>query len=386
MNVKSFLFPQGRQHSLRTIAAPAASLLLLALLSTSAAWGQQESNRNVPVPSDLALQNMRRVAASAPELKAILLKESGLMVELKRWVAKDSTDHGQIVGDAELNDYAIFDRLETDIEFRSVATALVQRYGYLLPKVNPESDLAKEQDLLRLERTKWVAQAEEEERAQSRQKATEEMKKAAACQAQHTSACDESQPGASPQRVSTPASPNDVLPSLNGPFDQTIPNNPNATGVPLQRAQLMQTGGYSSGGFSQGSQFSLSNTSAGRRLRGRGKWGLGSGLKRVRIRDRIGLQQFRTYRCDVQRTEWRSRRLAKWNVFRNESRNGNGRRFLSWIGYGLGNGRPAYEWRAGQQFVVRGWPIPARSNAAESPVSARPGFPAIRNGSPRKSI
>jgi len=206
---------------------------------------------------------MRRVAASAPELKAILLKESGLMVELKRWVAKDSTDHGQIVGDAELNDYAIFDRLETDIEFRSVATALVQRYGYLLPKVNPESDLAKEQDLLRLERTKWVAQAEEEERAQARQKATDEIKKAAACQAQRTAACDESQPGAPPQRVSAPASPNDVLPSLNGPFDQTIPNNPNAAGVPLQRAQLMQTGGYATGGSSQGSQFSLSNTSTG---------------------------------------------------------------------------------------------------------------------------
>jgi protein involved in polysaccharide export with SLBB domain len=262
MNVESFLFPHHRQTSRKLNAAPAASLVLLAVLSASTVWGQQQSNRNVPAPSDLALQNMRRVAASAPELKAILLKESGLMVELKRWVAKDSTDHGQIVGDAELNDYAIFDRLETDIEFRSVATALVQRYGYLLPKVNPESDLAKEQDLLRVERTKWMAQAEEEERAQSRQKASEEMKKAAACQAQRTPACEEVQPGAPPQRLSAPASPNDVQPSLNTPFDQTIPNSPNATGVPLQRAQLMQTGGFPSGEISQGSQFSLSNASS----------------------------------------------------------------------------------------------------------------------------
>ena len=102
--------------------------------------------------------------------KSILLKDSGLMVELKRWVAKDATDHGQIIGETDLSDYAIFDRLGSDIEFRSVATALVQKYGYLIPKLNPESDLAKEQDLLRVERTKWLAQAQEEERAQARQK------------------------------------------------------------------------------------------------------------------------------------------------------------------------------------------------------------------------
>jgi len=94
------------------------------------------------------------------------------MVELKHWVAKDATDHGQIVGNSDLTNDAIFDRLETDIKFRSIATALVQRYGYLLPKLNPDSDLAKEHALLIQERTKWLAQNQEEELAQARQQVT----------------------------------------------------------------------------------------------------------------------------------------------------------------------------------------------------------------------
>ncbi len=49
-------------------------------------------------------------------------------------------------------------RLENDIQFRSIATALVERYGYLLPKLNPDSDLAKQNALLMQERTKWLAQ------------------------------------------------------------------------------------------------------------------------------------------------------------------------------------------------------------------------------------
>ncbi len=48
------------------------------------------------------MQNLSRVAASAAEIKAVLVKDAGLMVELKHWVAKDATDHGQIVGDSDL--------------------------------------------------------------------------------------------------------------------------------------------------------------------------------------------------------------------------------------------------------------------------------------------
>src|SRR4029077_8949646 len=163
-------------------------LLYIILWLTPGALAQQR-NDSAPKASDLALQNLSRVAASASEIKAVLIKDAGLLVELKRWVAKDATDHGQIVGETELSDYAIFERLGTDIEFRSIATALVQKYGYLIPKLNPESDLAKEQDLLRIERTKWMAQAQEEERAQARQKAAQEVQKAVTC-AQSDRSCN----------------------------------------------------------------------------------------------------------------------------------------------------------------------------------------------------
>ena len=63
----------------------------------------------------------------------------------------------------------MFDRLERDIVFRSVATKLVQKYGYLLPSINPISDMAKEQDLILKERAKHYIQAEEREDALQRE-------------------------------------------------------------------------------------------------------------------------------------------------------------------------------------------------------------------------
>jgi len=143
--------------------------LLPAFWLAYSAQAQQRNDHNTNM-SDLALQNMSRVAASPAEIKSLLLNDTGLMVELKHWVAKDATDHGQIVSDSDLTNDAIFDRLETDVQFRSVATALVQRYGYLLPKLNPDSEAGKERTLLIQERTKWLAQRQEEELAQARQR------------------------------------------------------------------------------------------------------------------------------------------------------------------------------------------------------------------------
>ncbi len=119
--------------------------------------------------SDLARKNLERVAASAPQLQTVLLKEAGILVELKRWVAKEATDNGQIVEDNDLTDQAIFDRLDRDPNFRSVATQLVQRYGYLLPNLNPDSDAAKEQDLILKERARRFVQLEAEEDARTPQ-------------------------------------------------------------------------------------------------------------------------------------------------------------------------------------------------------------------------
>src|SRR5579885_1547924 len=62
-------------------------------------------------PSDLAKENLARVAASAAQIRVVLVKEPGILVELKRWVAKEATDNGQIVEDSALTDEAIFERL-----------------------------------------------------------------------------------------------------------------------------------------------------------------------------------------------------------------------------------------------------------------------------------
>src|SRR5262244_3088961 len=91
--------------------------------------------RRTPEPSDLAKGNLDRVSASASQIRAVLVKDVGILVELKRWVAKEATDNGQVVEDASLTDDSIFDRLDRDAVFRSIATRLVQRYGYLLPAV-----------------------------------------------------------------------------------------------------------------------------------------------------------------------------------------------------------------------------------------------------------
>jgi polysaccharide biosynthesis/export protein len=234
--------------------------LLLLVMSYTHAGRAQQRNGNSTNPSDLALQNLSQVGASVGELKAVLIKDAGLMVELKRWVAKDATDHGQVVRESELSDYAIFDRLETDVEFRSIATALVQKYGYLLPKLNPESDMAKEQELLRVERTKWMAQTQEEERAQARQKAAQDLQKASACRAQSDRECNDRTPaplgGNLDQRRQI-----DTLPLGNTTPDQSLPNAPDGTGDMLQRAQLMQTGSASANAFPQSSQLSLGSSS-----------------------------------------------------------------------------------------------------------------------------
>ena len=100
---------------------------------------QAAGNYRAQQPSDLSQENLNRVAASTSQIRTVLAKDEGLLVELKRWVAKEATDSGQVVDDANLTDQAIFERLEQDVVFRSVATRLLQRYGYLLPTSNPDS-------------------------------------------------------------------------------------------------------------------------------------------------------------------------------------------------------------------------------------------------------
>lgn len=236
----------------------AAGLFLFAILLASRLPAQQRTNNNQQTTSDLAVQNLSRVAASAAEIKVILVKDSGLMVELKHFVAKDATDHGQIVSDSDLTDDAIFERLEIDTPFRSYATSLVRRYGYLLPKLNPDSDLAKEQEMLVKERTKWMAQNEEEELAQARQRENRNNSNSQLCDAQAYENCELSQ---TQTRESAPAgrqgNPQGGGSSpTNQPQQNNAPNLPLGGGNSLMRAQAVQTNEGSESG--PPSQFSSS--------------------------------------------------------------------------------------------------------------------------------
>lgn len=202
-----------------------------------------QTRQQAPVPqSELARQNMARVAGSTRQLVIILHGDPGLMVELKRWIAKDATDHGQLIADSDLTEQAIFDRLETDINFRAVATLLVQKYGYLQPTVNPDSPLAKQQELLMQERVKWLAQDEETERASARQQQKLVQQQTRACDPRINSNCPaqaggsrsssqqlQEQPGINqvPTEVPGLETPQTYPPTTNpyNPPQRTIPSN-----------------------------------------------------------------------------------------------------------------------------------------------------------------
>jgi polysaccharide export outer membrane protein len=157
-------------------------LLAFSLLLMCRSALAQNMQRPKALPSDLARQNMDRVAASAEQIETVLRKDDGLMVELKSWVAKDATDHGQLVSDSDLTDQAIYTRLENDVEFRSIATALLQKFGYLLPQLNPDSPQAKQQALVIQDRAKWLAQDEEEQlTAAHQQQSKTKTQQAQAC-------------------------------------------------------------------------------------------------------------------------------------------------------------------------------------------------------------
>src|SRR5713101_408999 len=180
------------------------ALLIVPLVLCIPAWAQQtEKDRagrdesapyRTAEPSDLTKDNLNRVAASAAQIQGVLLKDAGLLVELKRWVAKEATDSGQIVEDASLTDQAIFERLDRDVVFRSVATRLLQRYGYLIPTANPDSDYAKEQEFVLKERARRLVQIEAQEDAgapRNEKRGQEAERTGAACDPREDEDCTE---------------------------------------------------------------------------------------------------------------------------------------------------------------------------------------------------
>ncbi len=210
---------------------------------------------------------MSHVAGTTTQLVLILHRDPGLLVELKRWIARDATDHGQLVTDTDLSDEAIFDRLENDIAFRAVVTALVQKYGYLLPTVNPDSMLGKQEDLLMKERVKVIAEEEGAERDRARQEQQRSVQQTQGCDSRNANcAAPNAQPPSiqqlPPQQptneypsqvpgMEAPATPGTTEP-YNGPSQRTGPSNDVTDLVRTSGGDtlLTQQGGSTSGGSS----------------------------------------------------------------------------------------------------------------------------------------
>ncbi len=175
-------------RNLRTASFLAISLLALTLLRSPAALGQETQPQSAS-STELGRENLARVAASVQEIKLLLLKDSGLLVEVKRWMAKEATSNGQVINDLDLTDDAIFDRLITDIPFRSAVTLILQKYGHLLPKLNPESEAARERELVLQERARMLAQAHQNDAATVQQSAARGRRYADSCDPQTSDKC-----------------------------------------------------------------------------------------------------------------------------------------------------------------------------------------------------
>jgi polysaccharide biosynthesis/export protein len=161
-------------------------------------------------------------------------------------VAKDATDHGQIISDSDLTNDAIFERLETDVQFRAIATAIVQKYGFLVPRLNPESELGRQQELLVQERTKWMAQHQEEERAAAHQKTLQrDLQTTSGCDPLLDVDCMSAQPNSRGDNEGSQGrqGPATQSPQLMGPQQSLPPNFPSGGENPLERGLLMQTSG-----------------------------------------------------------------------------------------------------------------------------------------------
>jgi len=209
------------------------SCLAWTFLFCAAAYSQQESKQGVAQrsgtetaarvpgrPPDIISDNLERVAASADQILEVVNKEAGLMVEFKRLLAQDAGVSGQILEESDLTDVAVAERLRSDLRARVLATRLLQRYGYLVPRLNPDSDLEAEQKLVRQERAQMLARA-----AERRDTLVENST------AGRNAACD---PRSVPECALPPSLPEDRE-SL--PASPTAPAQAPRSSAPLQRAE-----------------------------------------------------------------------------------------------------------------------------------------------------
>ncbi len=138
---------------------------------------QQDTPARTPArpAADILKDNLDRVAATPEQILEVLNKDSGLMVEFKQLLAQDAGMSGQILEESDLGDLSIADRLRQDLHARTLATRLLRRYGYLLPRINPDSDLAAEHNLELRERSLEIERMSERRRAPREESRTERI-------------------------------------------------------------------------------------------------------------------------------------------------------------------------------------------------------------------
>jgi protein involved in polysaccharide export with SLBB domain len=268
-------------------------------LSTQAQESDQQraprepaSSSRSPFLSELSKDNSERVAAAADQIRTVLLKDPGILVELKRWVAKEATDHGQIVEDDSLTDDAIFDRLERDVTFRSVATRLVQRYGYLLPSVNPDSEIAKQQEFVLKERARRLVQIEAQEDSEALRPGTygdngnRNIERTATCDSQRDVNCSELSPNPAgtrnPRRGELPG----TEPNQPAPREPRTPSNSPNTLRASVGSDEPENQGYADGV----SGLTLASDPSRRPQDSLGGTGAGSGLGGLSRTPRVSLE------------------------------------------------------------------------------------------------
>ncbi|MGB8591716.1 MAG: SLBB domain-containing protein [Candidatus Acidiferrales bacterium] len=180
-------FRRARRRAGFTSAELLALVALVALMGAGAARAQNDPDaaRAAAPSSDLAKENFSYVAAPAVDIETVLRNSPGLVIEVKRWMAREATEKGQVVSDSDLTELSIRDRLRTDVKFRAVITQLLQHYGYLTPQLNPDSEAARERQLLLQERTKFLAQSEEI----SRERRQEALEQPAECDSESNVDC-----------------------------------------------------------------------------------------------------------------------------------------------------------------------------------------------------
>jgi protein involved in polysaccharide export with SLBB domain len=250
-------------------------VVLVAIFSCGPAQAQSAQNtrgaknsvesRRLSEASELANENYEHLAAAPRQVQEVLLKDPGLLVELKRLAIKEATDNGQIVEDSSLTDQAIFERLEQDIKFRSLATRLVQRYGYLLPSFNPESEIAKQRDFILKERARRQVQVEEREDAVIDAEIKKQAESIAAADNCAQQDCGAPAPRKTPRRgnASSTGTPEEIPDRGN-----SIPPLPLSSSSPVLRADAGPSAPSLGGGDTGSGSQELSSLRTGRQDQG----------------------------------------------------------------------------------------------------------------------